>query len=66
VIKITATLNTIQKEIKQMKKELCFLRHVVEEDYPLSKWASREFQKAGNEMANGNYVQHKDVLAKYG
>ncbi len=63
---MTATLNTIQKEIKQMKEELIFLRHVVEENCPLSKWASRELQKARNQMANGNYVQHKDILAKYG
>ena len=63
---MAVTLDTIQKEIKQMQEELFFLRHVVEEDYPLSKWASKELKKARDEMGKGNHVHHEEILAQYG
>ena len=60
------TLDTIHKEIKQLQNDIFVLRHIMEEEYPLSNWASKALKKAREEMGQKNYVPHEEILAKYG
>ena len=63
---MSVTLETIQQELREVRKELVFLRHMIEEDYELSEKAKKQLKKARHEMARGKYIKHEDMLARYG
>ena len=60
------TLETLHKEMKQMRSELDLLRNVVAEDYPLSDKAQAELDEARVTMDHGDYVNHEDIVKRYG
>jgi len=54
------TLETIQQDIEQMKRELLFLRHVMEEDYELSEEAKKRLELA-RKTPRSAYLSHEAV-----
>jgi hypothetical protein len=60
VIQMTTTLEEIHKEIRQMQKDLCFVRHAVEKDYELSDETIRELEIA-RDTPRSEYIKHEVV-----
>jgi len=54
------TLETLYKEMKQMRSELHFLRHLLEEEYELSDEAIRKLEHA-RKTPRSAYISHEDV-----
>jgi len=59
------TLETIHKDIQQVKGELCILRSMLE-DSELTDQARQELETAREEMARGKFICHEELMAKYG
>ena len=62
---MSTTLKTIQKEMRQIRRDVAFLRHVVEEDYELSDETVRRLE-AARKTPLYEYVRHEDVVKKCG
>lgn len=62
-MKIGATLQTIQREISKIRKDLIFLRHMVEEDFELSEQAIKQLQ-AARKTPLAKYIRHEDIVRK--
>lgn len=60
------TLETIHREIQQVKAELHRLRSVLADDGELTDEACQKLQKAREEMGRGQYISHEKIKAKYG
>lgn len=60
------TLETIHKDIQQVKGELYILRSMLEDEDELTDEARQELEKAREEMAHGKFVRHEEIMAKYG
>lgn len=65
-MKMTVTLETIHKEIQQVKGELHVLRSMLNKDSDLTNEARRELEKARKETAKGEYISHEEIMAKHG
>ena len=57
---MSANLATIHRDIKQMKSELLFLRHVMEEEYELSEEAKKQLEMA-RKTPRSAYLSHEAV-----
>ena len=61
------TLNTIYKEVIDIKGEIKFLKHLMEEEYELSAWAKKELEDArkvpDSELISHDVVKRR-ILAK--
>jgi hypothetical protein len=66
VVNMPVTLEMIHREMQQLKSEIHLLRDMMEGEWKLSDATRRELRKAREEMAQGEYVRHDDVVAKYG
>ena len=60
----TVTLDLVYKELKDLKGEMIHLKHLLEEDYELSKWAKDELKKAREEMKSKT-ISHEKIMKKY-
>ena len=60
----TVTLDVVYKEIKDLKGEMTYLKHLLEEDYELSDWAKDELKKAREEMESKT-ISHEEIMKKY-
>jgi len=60
----TVTLDVVYKEIKDLKGEMTYLKHLLEEDYELSDWAKDELKKAREEMKSKT-ISHEEIMKKY-
>ena len=60
----TVTLDVVYKEIKDLKGEMTYLKHLLEEDYELSDWAKDELKKAREEMESKTF-SHEEIMKKY-
>lgn len=54
------TLETIHKEIVDIKGEIQFLRHVMEEEYELSDWAKKELAEA-RKVPDSDLINHEEL-----
>ena len=54
------TLETIHKEIADIKGELKFLKHIMEEEYQLSEWAKKELSEA-RKVHDKELIDHEEV-----
>ena len=63
---MSTVLETIQQEVWQIRRDVAFLRHVVEEDCELSDEACQELKAAKKRMAKGEYMPHEQVMKQYG
>jgi len=63
---MTVRLETIYREIQQVKSELHRVRDMLTDEGELTEEARRELDEARKEMAHGQYVTHEEVVAKYG
>ena len=66
MVKMAITLETIHKEIQQVKVELYILRAMLANEGELTDEARQELQKAREEMSHGEFVGHEEIMAKYG
>lgn len=55
---MSTTLEEIHKGIRQLQKDMCFVRHAVEEDYELSDETIKELQIARN-TPRSEYIKHE-------
>lgn len=60
------TLETIHKDIEQLKNELHRVRSMLEDEGELTREARRELADARKQMARGEYVAHEEIMARYG
>ena len=60
------TLETIHKDIQQLKNELHRVRSMLENEGELTEEARRELKEAREEMDHGEYIAHEEIMAKYG
>jgi exonuclease VII small subunit len=63
---MTVTLETIYREIQQVRSELHRVRDMLEDEGELADEAQQDLDKARDLMARGQYATHEEVLAKYG
>lgn len=63
---MTITLEIIHKEILRVKSELHWVRTMLEDEGELTGAILRDLAKARKEMAQGEYVAHEKILARYG
>lgn len=56
----SVTLNTIYKELTDIKGEIKFLKRIIQEDYELSDWAKEELKEA-RAVPNSKLVSHEEV-----
>ncbi len=54
------TLETIHKEIADIKGELKFLKHIIEEEYQISEWAKKELSEA-RKVPDKDLIYHEEV-----
>ena len=54
------TLETIHNELEDIKGEIKFIRHVMEEDYRLSDWAKKELVEA-RKLPDSKLIDHEEV-----
>ncbi|UCG49762.1 MAG: hypothetical protein JSU94_08260 [Phycisphaerales bacterium] len=59
------TLETIHKEIQQVKSDLHRVRSMLEDEGELADEARRDLARAREEVC-GEYLTHEEVVAKYG
>ena len=57
---MSANLATINRDIQQMKNELLFLRHVMAEDFELSKETTKRLEMA-RKTPRSAYLSHETV-----
>jgi hypothetical protein len=57
---MAVTLETLHKELKQMRNDLHFLKHVMEEEYELSDEAKQRLEIA-RKTPRSDYIDHEDV-----
>ena len=63
---MSTTLETIHEDIRVIKNELAFLRHVMEEEYELGDEARQDLKAARKRLAKGEYIPHEQVMKQYG
>jgi hypothetical protein len=63
VMKMTITLETIHKEIKQMQSDLYLLKHIMEEEYELSEKTQEKLDRA-RKTPRSEYISHEHVKRK--
>jgi len=63
---MTVTLETIYREIRQVRSELHRVRDMLEDEGELTAEARRDVEEARRQMAHGEYATHEEVMAKYG
>ena len=63
---MTVTLETIYREIQQVRSELHRVRDMLEDEGELTDEAQQDLDKARDQMARGEYATQEEVLAKYG
>ena len=62
-MKMAITLETIHKEIQQVRTQL---HRLLDDEGNLSEEARLEIKKAREEMAHGEFISHEEIKAKYG
>ncbi|MFC1635400.1 hypothetical protein ACFL5Z_11205 [Planctomycetota bacterium] len=60
------TLETIHREMQQVRRELYILRCMLEDEGELTNEACQKLQKAREEMDKGKYISHEKIKAEYG
>lgn len=56
----TVTLETIHKEIVDLKGDMIFLKHAMEENFELSEWAKKELAES-RKILDSELVSHEEV-----
>lgn len=56
----TVTLQTIHRELAEIKGDIEFLKHVMKEDYPLSDWATKELAES-RKRPDSELISHENV-----
>ena len=56
----TVTLERIHKELVDMKGDIKFLKHIMEEEYGLSDWAKKELLEA-RKVPDSKLISHEEV-----
>ena len=59
------TLETIHREIQQVRGDLHVLKSMLEDESELTDEARQELKKARKEMDRGDYISHEEIKAKY-
>lgn len=54
------TLDTIYKEVVDIKGEIKLLKHLMEEEYDLSTWAKKELEEA-RKVPDSELISHEEV-----
>ena len=60
------TLETIHREIQQIRGQLHRLLAMLDDEGELNDEARQELKKARKEMARGEFVSHEEIMARYG
>ena len=63
---MAVTLETIHREIKQVRRELHRLLSMLDDETDITNEAPQKLKNAREEMAKGKFVSHSDVIARYG
>ena len=54
------TLEKIHKELTDIKGDLKFLKHIMEEEYELSGWAKKELAES-RKVPDSDLISHEEV-----
>ena len=65
-MKMAITLETIHREIQQVKGQLHRLLGMLDDEGELTDEARQKLRRAREEMAHGKLVSHENIMAKYG
>ena len=57
---MSVTLETIHKEIKEMKNDLHLMKHIMAEEYELDEEAKKKLEFA-RKTPRSKYIAHEDV-----
>lgn len=57
-------MEKIYKSITDLKSDVKYIKHLMEEEYELSDWAKDELKKAREEMKSKT-ISHKEIMKKY-
>ena len=66
MIKMAITLETVHREIQQVKADLHRLLFTLDDEGELTDEACQKLQKAREEMNKGKYISHEKIKAEYG
>jgi hypothetical protein len=64
-MKMAITLETIHREMQQVRRELYILRCMLEDEGELTDEACQKLQKAREQMNKGKYISHEKIKAEY-
>ena len=56
----TVSLETIHKELHDLKKDIEFLKHIMSEEFELSDWAKKELAEA-RKVPDSELISHEEV-----
>ena len=56
----TVSLETIHKELHDLKKDIEFLKHIMSEEFELSEWAKKELAEA-RKVPDSDLISHEEV-----
>jgi len=61
---VTITLQTLHKDLANIKGEITFIKHIMEEEYELSEWANKELEEARN-TSEEEYISQEEIEKEF-
>ena len=58
------SLKTIHEDLRNLKKDMQFIKHAIAEDFELSKEAKKQLEEARN-TPRAEYVSQKDIEKEF-
>jgi len=58
------TLDVINKNIKELRDDMKYLKHMLEEEYELSDWAKNELKEA-RKTPDSDYINQEDMEKEF-
>jgi hypothetical protein len=59
----SASLEAIQRELHNLRRDIAFVKHALMEDYRLSAWSKKELAKA-RKISDSKLLSHESVKRK--
>ncbi len=58
------TIDTLHKELHEIRNDLALLKHILSEEYELSAWAKKELEKARS-TPEADYVSQEEMERRF-
>jgi len=60
----TVTLDVIYQNIMELRDDMTYLRHMLEEEYELSDWVKKELKEA-RETPDSEYISQEEMEKEF-